>query len=233
MHPEGDLEAGIYASAYRLLDAANIGGFFIASFLLPFIARNRENKKLVQSAILNSRHFLMLLAIIPICFTIFFAPWLQEMLYHSDNPYHSTVLTLCLLSLPGYFLVHIYGSALTATGQFKTLISLLLASILINAIMNVILIPIYGAKGCCLAAIASQYFCGIGCFIMTGRTMKMSADKRSIVFYFITAAVFCMIFYLLKISVNNVWSILVTMVLLVGLALIIGRNQIKKLISVP
>jgi O-antigen/teichoic acid export membrane protein len=36
----GSYEAGIYASGFRLVDAVNMGGYLMASFLLPFISRN-------------------------------------------------------------------------------------------------------------------------------------------------------------------------------------------------
>src|SRR5438034_143562 len=39
LHSNGAHEAGIYASAFRLLDASNMVGYLIASFFMPFVAR--------------------------------------------------------------------------------------------------------------------------------------------------------------------------------------------------
>src|SRR5829696_7468029 len=45
---DGALQAGYYAMAYRLLDVANMIGYLTASFLVPFIARNKNDKPLMQ-----------------------------------------------------------------------------------------------------------------------------------------------------------------------------------------
>ena len=42
LHPNGAYEAGVYAAAYRLLDAGSMVGYLAASFLVPFVARNKS-----------------------------------------------------------------------------------------------------------------------------------------------------------------------------------------------
>ena len=43
--PDGKLEADLYASAYRLLDASNVIGFLFAGLLLPMFARMLKDKE--------------------------------------------------------------------------------------------------------------------------------------------------------------------------------------------
>jgi O-antigen/teichoic acid export membrane protein len=59
MYNNGALEAGIYASAYRLLDASNMVGYLASSFLIAFVARNMAEKQTLEDAIFNTRHLLM------------------------------------------------------------------------------------------------------------------------------------------------------------------------------
>ena len=162
---QGPLETGIYASAFRLLDVANMAGYLGASFLVPFIARNQNNRPLIYKTTVYVRNALLLISFAVVSFTCFFAGWMQQVLYHSNNEYHSLIIVLCLLALPAYYLIHVYGSVLTATARLRKFNTCLLFSVLINITLNLLLIPSYGAKGCCIAALASEYFCAIGCFL--------------------------------------------------------------------
>jgi O-antigen/teichoic acid export membrane protein len=208
IHHHGALEAGIYASAYRLLDAGNMAGYLAASFLLPFVARHQAEKEVVEDAVIHTRHGLIFFGIGAATFVIMFAPWLQRLLYHSDEAYHSLVMQLCIAALPGYFLVHVYGSLLTATARFRQFIFILLLSVVLNAVLNLLLIPVYGALACCIAALASQYFCGLACCIVATKSLGLASGSRSGLLYLLCAGVLAAFFYFLRMAISNVWVIL-------------------------
>ncbi len=208
IHPKGALEAGIYASAYRLLDASNMVGYLASSFLVAFIARHLNEKEVLQEAIFNTRHILMFCSIGVATFVIVFAPWLQQLLYHSHSNYNALVMQLCIAAFPGYCLVHVYGSLLTGAARFKQFIRVLVLSVIINVILNISLIPSYGALGCCVAAIVSQYFCGVSALVVSAKTLTISYNSKSILVYFLSAALLISFFYFGKYAVINVWIIL-------------------------
>jgi O-antigen/teichoic acid export membrane protein len=214
IHPNGAMEAGIYASAYRLLDASNMVGYLASSFLVAFVARNLGDKELLKDAIFNTRHILMFCSLGAVSFVIVFAPWLQQLLYHSSSPYNTLVMKLCIASYPAYCLVHVYGSVLTGAAKFNRFILILVLSVVINVILNLILIPSQGALGCCLAALASQYFCGIATLITSTRTLSISYNGKSIFIYLLCSALLTVFFYLGKYAVINIWIILFIAVLL-------------------
>ncbi|RYY92544.1 MAG: hypothetical protein EOO11_21150, partial [Chitinophagaceae bacterium] len=56
LHPSGALQAGIYAAAYRLLDAGNTVGYMTAAFLVPFAARNLAQPAVIDATALRLRH---------------------------------------------------------------------------------------------------------------------------------------------------------------------------------
>jgi O-antigen/teichoic acid export membrane protein len=214
IHSNGAMEAGIYASAYRLLDASNMVGYLASSFLVAFVARNLDDKEALQDAIFNTRHVLIFAALGAVSFVIVFAPWLQQLLYHSNINYNTLVIQLCIASYPAYCLVHIYGSVLTGAAKFNQFISVLILSVLINLFLNIALIPSYGALGCCIAALVSQYFCGITIFVTSTKTLAISYNIKSIFIYLLAAAILVTFFYLGKYAVINVWIILAIAVLL-------------------
>jgi len=208
MHSHGAMEAGIYASAYRLLDASNMVGYLASSFLVAFIARNKNDKEAMEDAVFNTRHLLMFAAVGVASFVIMFAPWINKLLYHSDSYYNSLVIQLCMASFPGYCLVHVYGSVLTGSARFKQFIFILLISVLLNTVLNVALIPSKGALACCLAALVTQYFCGIATLISSKKTLSISLNAKSIVIYLLFALVLILFFYFGKNALINVWIIL-------------------------
>jgi len=208
IHPNGAMEAGIYASAYRLLEAGNMVGYLASSFLVAFVARNQKDKRSLEDAVLNTRHLLMFAALGVVSFVIMFASWINQVLYYSNSNYNSLVIQLCIASFPGYCLVHVYGSVLTGLARFNQFIFILVASVLLNIFLNVVLISYEGALGCCIAALVSQYFCGIATLILSTNALDLSLNRKSIFMYFLFAMLLSLFFYFGKDALINVWIIL-------------------------
>lgn len=228
LHVNGAYEAGIYASAYRLLDACNMAGYMAASFLVPFVARHQLDKTLLEEVIVDTRHGLLFFGIGVACFTVLFAPWIQQLLYHTNNSYNSGVIQLCIAVLPAYLFMHIYGSVLTATARLRSLLFILTISVLLNMLLNIVLIPSYGAVGCCIAALASHYFCAFACYIIATRSLLLSFMVRSNIMYLATAAGLSLLFYMARIAMLNVWLILVLAICIVLVLLATQLTYVKK-----
>ena len=229
IHTEGAFQAGIYAMGYRLLDAFNTIGYLAASFLVPFIARHQKEHAIVQNAVINTRHILMLSGIAISSFAFIFSPWIQEVLYHTNEPSFSKVIQNCLGVLPAYLLVHVYGSLLTATGQFRPFILVLLVSVFINLSMNFLLIPAMGALGSTIAALTSHWIAALGCFLLASRKLRVSFHLPSLFLYIVAAIVITLFFYFSKMVIINVWLILASAVALSLIVLASQAGFIKKL----
>ncbi|MGV3657808.1 MAG: polysaccharide biosynthesis C-terminal domain-containing protein [Chitinophagaceae bacterium] len=174
LHPDGAYQAGVYAAAYRLLDAGNMIGFLTASFLVPFIAKNLGHKQLLQATVLSSRFVLLLAGGAATAFVVVFAVETKRLLYPALPLQAAPVLQACIAVLPAYLLLHVYGSALTAAAQLKPFIFLLAAAFALNLLLNILLIPKYGALGCCMAALVSQYAAALGCYVLASQRMQLS-----------------------------------------------------------
>jgi O-antigen/teichoic acid export membrane protein len=208
-HADGAYQAGVYALAYRLLDAANMVGYLAASFLVPFITRNIKDVEITNSAVNNVRHFLILISVLALTFMMFFAPWVQQVLYYSNNEYYSQILQLCIASLPAYFLVQVYGSVLTAANELKIFIWILLTSVLINTTLNLFLIPTLGAQACCISALISQYICGVTTCIAALKKTKLLFDISSVASYISCALLLIILFYYGRNNLNEVFLLAV------------------------
>jgi O-antigen/teichoic acid export membrane protein len=76
------------------------------------------------------------------------------------------------------------------------LIIVVTISVVINAALNMTLIPLYGAQGSAIAAIISQYFCGLACYFSTKKYLKSSFRLKSIITYLSIVILLILIFYL-------------------------------------
>lgn len=216
LHPQGAAEAGIYAAAYRLLDAGNMAGYMVASFLVPFVARHRRDPALIAAAVLRTRDVLLLPSLALVAFALYFSPWLTRLLYHQSDTYLPHVLLLVLAALPAYYLVQVYGSVLTATGRLRAFIYVLTGSVAVNVVLNLILIPSYGAAGSAWAALASQYLGAAGCLLAAQQVLRIPLNPRSILRYGSCAGLLLLLFYGGKSAGWDVWIILASAALLVA-----------------
>jgi len=208
IHSNGPHEAGIYAAAYRLLDVSNTVGYLIASFFMPFVARLWSEGKPLTGTIVQTRHLQVMFAITVVIMTVMLAPWLQKILYHRDDLYGVLVLRWCLPALLGYAIVQVYGTVMTATGSIVAFCYLNVSVVVLNVLMNVILIPGYGAFGCCISALCSQLLLGLATMIFVHRKLNIVIDRRSLLLYLVNGLLLWgVIAGLLKASVGP-WSLL-------------------------
>lgn len=196
LHPNGPAETGLYAAAYRLLDAANMIGFLVASFLLPYIAHRWQQKRAIENIVLTARHVLIMYGITIAVITWFLAPWIHQFLYNNGGARGEDILRWSLPALVGYMLVHLYGTVLTAIGQIRLFCKLMAVALCINLLLNLLLIPTLGAKGCCIAAIVSQVTAGIVTMIAVHQKTGIRYHFRSAGMYiFITLAVIAILYW--------------------------------------
>ena len=205
IHPEGAHEAGTYAAAYRLLDASNMVGYLIASFFMPFIARLWSEEQPLEKTILQTRHLQLMFAVSIATIAIVLAPWLQKILYHRDDEYSIKVLRWCLPALIGYSFVQVYGTVMTATGSVVAFCYLNLGAVLINITLNLILIPPYGAFGCCISALCSQVFLAFTTMIFVNGKLNISLGARSLPLYILNGIVLGAVLYFLSGTSLNTW----------------------------
>ncbi len=148
MLPDGAEQAGIYASAYRLLDATNMIAFLFAGLLLPIFARMIKLKHPVEEMMRLSFSLLVVPAIIIAVCSFTFRHEFMKLLY-SGTPHVDEsskvfgVLMSCFIPISS---TYIFGTLLTANGNLKELNIMASTGMLINVVLNLILIPKFQAS---------------------------------------------------------------------------------------
>ena len=152
----GAYEAGIYASGFRLLDAVNMGGYLMASFLLPFISRNWPASASLRPILNYCRHLLIFSGIVVAGFAWFYATPINHWLYHERDPETADMIRILLLCLVPMSMVHIYGTLLTGTGHIHSFLRISGFFAIANILANLYFIPKYGAHGAAWVAVGTQ-----------------------------------------------------------------------------
>jgi O-antigen/teichoic acid export membrane protein len=158
MLPEtiGQQQAGIYAQAFRLLDAVSMFGVMVAGLLLPIFAKMIKQREPVGQMIKLSFTFLFVTAVVVAVSSIFYCNEIMEVLYHSNTEHSSEILGILMTGFIGIATTYVFGTLLTANGSMKQLNWMAFTGMVINVSLNLALIPEYQAFGSAYASLFTQ-----------------------------------------------------------------------------
>ncbi len=165
---DGAWYSGIYASAYRLLDAANMIALLFAVLLLPIFARMLKNKESVEELIKLSYTILITVAIIAAVASFYYAEEVMRLLYSRHDgesimmfeyriAHSSKVFGLLMLSFCAISTMYIFSTLLTANNNLKYLNLIAFTGMIVNMGLNLLLIPEYKAFGSAVATVITQF----------------------------------------------------------------------------
>lgn len=155
LHPNGNEEVGIYAAAYRLIDALNMIAVLFAGLLYPLFSKMIKDKINVESLVKTSFALLVIPSIIFAIFSFYYANHIIELLYTHNTSQVAGIFSLLIFAFVFICNGYVFGTLLTANGNIRLLNQIALITVLINFILNIILIPIYGAIGSAFASLTS------------------------------------------------------------------------------
>lgn len=177
-HPIGKEQAGIYAQAFRLLDAVSNFGLLFAGLLLPIFSKMIKEKENVTSMVKLSYTLIIVPAIIIAISSIYYNSEIMGVLYTSNTGSSSAILGLLMTGFVGIATTYIFGSLLTANGSLKQLNLMAFCGMVLNIVLNLILIPRFQAFGSAYASIATQIFTGATQLIMALYIFKIKVSAR-------------------------------------------------------
>ncbi|MDF1546510.1 MAG: polysaccharide biosynthesis C-terminal domain-containing protein, partial [Bacteroidales bacterium] len=159
--PDGKMQAGIYAQAFRILDALSMFAFLFASILLPLFAKMIKQNLDIKETLGHSFALLMIPSVGLLAVLYFYAGNFMQTLYHQHVKESSEVLQLLLIGFIGICASYIFGTLLTAAGHLKVLNRIALAAVLLNIVLNALLIPTYGPLGAAFSSMLTQVLMGV------------------------------------------------------------------------
>ena len=184
--PVGKEQAGIYAKAFRLLDAVSMFGVLFAGLLLPIFAKMIKQKEKVGSMVKLSYTLLIVPAIIIAVSSLFYNKEIMGVLYTSNIEHSSGILGILMTGFIGIATTYIFGTLLTANGSMKQLNIMAFCGMVLNVFLNLLLIPRYMAFGSAFASLSTQLFAGFTQLILALYIFKLKPQLS----YLIRLAVF-------------------------------------------
>ncbi|MBA2407819.1 MAG: polysaccharide biosynthesis C-terminal domain-containing protein [Chitinophagales bacterium] len=229
----GAHEAGIYASAFRLLDALNQFGFLFAVLLLPIFSRMIGKKQNVATLVNASFTVIFVFSLI-ICLTLsFFSESIMGILYHDASPYSSKVLSTLSFSFLGTATAYIFGPLLTANGNLKELIAVSFIAVIVNFVLNLILIPTESSYGASIASSTTNMLIGFLFIIVSVKKFRFPPNYRLLIRLLIFTIANILLF-----STQSLWAIpWMLLILLFGtialsLAFLLKLFELKKIFPI-
>jgi O-antigen/teichoic acid export membrane protein len=179
--PDGKVQAGIYAHAYRLFDAVSMFGALFAGLLLPIFARMIKQKEDVGPMV----QFAFLLIFVPsvvISFSSFFYDKeIMVLLKYTHAELSASIFQILMISFLGIVTTYIFGTLLTANGSIKELNMMAIAGMCINIAFNLILIPQFKSLGSAWASLITQLFTALSQTFLAVAILKLSINYKLIV----------------------------------------------------
>ena len=177
----GAHQAGIFASANRLLDAANMIPVLFAGLLLPIFARMIKLKQNVEEMVRLSFSLLVIPAIVVAvccsCFSLELMDYLNKGKHVQESSDVFKIIIFCFVPVSA---TYIFGTLLTANGSLKQLNIMAGTGMIIYIIMNVILIPKFSAVGAAISSITTQSFTALVQIFMANKAFNFRKNFRLI-----------------------------------------------------
>ncbi|MFN5888467.1 MAG: oligosaccharide flippase family protein [Flavobacteriales bacterium] len=202
---DGSYQAGIYAQAFRLLDALYMVGMIFAGMLYPVFSRMLHEKNQGLIDLVQSTAKILIGGSFVIAFVMVLnAEFLLSLIYGESLNREAVFVFQCLMvSFACMSFNFLFGTLLTANGSLKTLIISSFFGVVITTTMNSIFIPIYGVKSCAVVSILTQALVSVLLYSSSVRTLKIGvllSTKKHLWFTLSTLTLLFALLFQLKTS---------------------------------
>lgn len=174
----GDEQAGIYASAYRLLDAINMIAYLFSVILLPMFAKLIKEKQAVQSLVKLAFTMIFSFSVAVSVALCFYNLEFMDLLYLKHVEDSAAVFRFLILGFIPISTTYIFGTLLTANGNLKWLNIIAFSGMVLNIALNYILIPKFSAVGSAYASLITQVFTALLQFVMVQYLFRFRLNQR-------------------------------------------------------
>ncbi|MBX9852515.1 MAG: polysaccharide biosynthesis C-terminal domain-containing protein [Cytophagaceae bacterium] len=197
----GQKYAGLYAGAYRWLDAFMMYLWTVLPIFFAKFAHHHKNpseqRKLIETG--------KILCAIPMIFVgvfIFFYGeklfWLFENSSSEEIATMTQILKVLFISAIFQGMFAVYGTYLNATGHEKQVSKMVMVSILINIILNFIFIPQYGPIASAFATLFSSIFISILYIVYISKRKIIAIPGATTIKLSVTILILLLVFYTLN-----------------------------------
>lgn len=176
--PQGEVQVGIYFSAYRLLDATNMIAFLFAVLLLPIFSKMIKLKENVEELVKLAFTILITFSVVVAVGSYFYSYELMDLLYLEHIDESAAVFQYLMSGFVAISITYVFGTLLTANGNLKALNIVAASGMLISFILNFLLIPKLHALGSAYASISAQFVTAIIQVFLVQKVFRFRINYR-------------------------------------------------------
>lgn len=181
-------QAGIYAKAFRLLDATNMIAYLFSVILLPTFSRMLKYKETVEPLVKLSFNLIITPAIVIAVGCLFYSREIMGLIYKDHLDQAAVVFAPLMCCFVAISTNYIFGTLLTANGNLLQLNALAGCCMVINISLNMFLIPRFHAVGSAYVSLATQIIMAVAQVLIVQRIFRFRVNYRLL----ITLGVFVM-----------------------------------------
>ncbi len=182
----GDADAGVYAGAFRLLDALTAVAYLVSVPLLPVFSKLCKEIKPASANYnllsINSQLAdivrlvfwpMMLFAVGVSVVCNLWAEPIMQLLYHGNFAPYVPVFRVVIFGIVPISITYIFGTLLTAGGHLRQLNLFAATTLVLNVVVNLLLIPRFGATGSAWASLTAQSFMALAQLLLALRLFRL------------------------------------------------------------
>ncbi len=243
--PLGAEQAGVYALAYRLLDAGQNFSFLFAVLLLPLFSKMIKEQIPIARLVRISFSIIITGALLIAIASSFYGKNIMQLMYsqHAGETlihfqkriYQSEhIFKLLMYSFVAVSSNYIFGTLLTANNNLRALNLIALLGLITNLMLNFILIPHFHAIGSAYASLGAQTITATLQMALSFRYFQLDFSRTWIVRFFIAIGLMVTSGFIIKSYSTLNWGINLIIMLSFGLliALLLKMLNVKEFVAI-
>lgn len=174
---DGSCQSGVYAAAFRLLDAITMIAYLVSVPLLPIFAKlvtDAEGREQLPDTLRLVTSLMLAFSIAAAITLADMDRQLMELLYTTNAAAAAPVFRVIIWGLIPISMTYVYGTLLTADGRLRQLNIFATTALVINVAANLVLIPRMGARGSAWASLTAQSFMAVAQMIAALRRYRIA-----------------------------------------------------------
>lgn len=224
-------QAGIYATAFRLLDTLVMIAYLFSVILLPLFSKMMKQKENVVPVVRTSFSLLFLYSVSAVVILYVYREPLIQFFYPETMESSVAVFRLILFGLIPISMNYLFGTLLTANGSMKVLNITAAVGIVINVVVNLLLITRMQACGSAVASFCTQFTVSVLQFVLAMRIIGI--PLRSLPWLqcalFLLVLVPVALFAPSILHINMLWQLAILTVFAVALAFATGLLRVREM----
>jgi O-antigen/teichoic acid export membrane protein len=176
----GARQAGIYASAFRLLDALVMVPYLFSVLLLPMFARMLKLREDFKEIIRIAFPLLLVFSFVAVSVSISYSEEIMQLLYREHAEASARVFRFLMPGLIAFSVSYVFSTLLTANGNLRTLNIIAGSAMALNIILNIMLIPRYQAAGSAFASCATLTLAALLHLLVTMRDFSITPSATDL-----------------------------------------------------